>query len=90
MTRNMLNCVEKSDSRRAAAVTDYRADFIRFCIANGVLRFGSFVTKSGRATPYFFNAGLFDTGARLDRLAEFYALAIRQSGVAFDMLFGPA
>jgi orotate phosphoribosyltransferase len=71
-------------------VSDYRADFIRFCIANGVLRFGTFVTKSGRTTPYFFNAGLFDTGGRLDRLAEFYALAIRQSGVAFDMLFGPA
>ena len=86
----MLNCVEKSDSARAAAVTDYRADFIAFCIANGVLRFGSFVTKSGRATPYFFNAGLFNTGGRLDRLAEFYALAIQRSGVAFDMLFGPA
>jgi orotate phosphoribosyltransferase len=71
-------------------VNDYRTDFIRFCIANGVLRFGIFVTKSGRTTPYFFNAGLFDTGGRLDRLAEFYALAIRHSGVAFDMLFGPA
>jgi orotate phosphoribosyltransferase len=71
-------------------VNDYRTDFIRFCIANGVLRFGTFVTKSGRTTPYFFNAGLFDTGGRLDRLAEFYALAIRHSGVAFDMLFGPA
>jgi orotate phosphoribosyltransferase len=86
----MLNYVEKSDSPRVAAVTDYRADFIAFCIANGVLRFGSFVTKSGRTTPYFFNAGLFNTGGRLDRLAEFYALAIQRSGVAFDMLFGPA
>jgi orotate phosphoribosyltransferase len=71
-------------------VNGYRTHFIRFCIANGVLRFGTFVTKSGRTTPYFFNAGLFDTGGRLDRLAEFYALAIRHSGVAFDMLFGPA
>jgi orotate phosphoribosyltransferase len=71
-------------------VNGYRAEFIRFCIANGVLRFGTFVTKSGRTTPYFFDAGLFNTGGRLDRLAEFYALAIRHSGVAFDMLFGPA
>jgi orotate phosphoribosyltransferase len=86
----MLNCVEKSDSVRAATVSDYRADFIAFCIANGVLRFGTFVTKSGRTTPYFFNAGLFNTGGRLDRLAEFYALAILHSGLTFDMLFGPA
>jgi orotate phosphoribosyltransferase len=86
----MLNCVDKSDWLRAAAVSDYRADFIAFCIAGGVLRFGSFVTKSGRPTPYFFNAGLFNTGGRLDRLAEFYALAIQRSGVEFDMLFGPA
>jgi orotate phosphoribosyltransferase len=86
----MLNCVDKSKNTRAAAVSDYRADFIAFSIANGVLRFGTFVTKSGRTTPYFFNAGLFNTGARLDRLAQFYALAIRHSGLAFEMLFGPA
>ena len=90
MTRNILNCVGKSDRLRATAVIGYRAEFIRFCIANGVLRFGTFVTKSGRTTPYFFNAGLFDTGGRLGRLAEFYALAIQHSGVAYDMLFGPA
>lgn len=71
-------------------MTEYRHDFIRFCIESGVLRFGSFVTKSGRTTPYFFNAGLFNTGAQLDRLAEFYAKAILSSGVEFDMLFGPA
>lgn len=71
-------------------MSDYRADFIAFAIANGVLRFGTFVTKSGRTTPYFFDAGLFNTGGRLDRLAEFYALAIRHSGIPFDMLFGPA
>ena len=71
-------------------MTEYRQDFIRFCIECGVLRFGSFVTKSGRTTPYFFNAGLFNTGARLDRLAEFYAKAILSSGIEFDMLFGPA
>ena len=69
---------------------DFRREFIAFCIDCGVLRFGDFVTKSGRNTPYFFNAGLFNTGARLDRLAEFYAKAILESGIAFDMLFGPA
>jgi orotate phosphoribosyltransferase len=71
-------------------VSGFRAEFIRFCIDSGVLRFGTYVTKSGRTTPYFFNAGLFNTGARLDRLAEFYAKAIRASGVAYDMVFGPA
>jgi orotate phosphoribosyltransferase len=86
----MLNYVNKFPKRGAAAVTDFRAEFIAFSIANGVLRFGTFVTKSGRTTPYFFNAGLFNTGGRLDRLAEFYALAIQHSGIAFDMLFGPA
>ena len=71
-------------------MTDFRREFIRFCIDCGVLRFGSFVTKSGRTTPYFFNAGLFNTGARLDQLAQFYAKAILHSEVRFDMLFGPA
>ena len=71
-------------------MTDFRRDFIRFCIDCGVLRFGSFVTKSGRTTPYFFNAGLFNTGSRLDQLAQFYAKAILDSAVRFDMLFGPA
>ena len=69
---------------------DFRKDFIAFCIRQGVLKFGRFVTKSGRTTPYFFNAGLFNTGAALDRLAQFYAKAILVSGVPFDMLFGPA
>jgi orotate phosphoribosyltransferase len=71
-------------------VSDFRREFIRFCIDCEVLRFGSFVTKSGRTTPYFFNAGLFNTGSRLGRLAEFYAKAVIASGVEFDMLFGPA
>jgi orotate phosphoribosyltransferase len=71
-------------------VADFRKDFIAFCIEQGVLKFGQFVTKSGRKTPYFFNAGLFNTGASLDRLAQFYAKAILASGVGFDMLFGPA
>lgn len=69
---------------------NFRQEFIAFCIDCGVLRFGDFVTKSGRKTPYFFNAGLFNTGARLDRLAGFYAKAIIESGIAYDMLFGPA
>src|SRR5262245_20404925 len=71
-------------------VADFRKDFIAFCIEQGVLKFGRFVTKSGRTTPYFFNAGLFNTGASLDRLAQFYAKAILASGVQFDMVFGPA
>ncbi|MBM3348066.1 MAG: orotate phosphoribosyltransferase, partial [Betaproteobacteria bacterium] len=69
---------------------DFRREFIAFCIEQGVLRFGQFTTKSGRQSPYFFNAGLFNTGAALDRLAQFYAKAIVASGLAFDMLFGPA
>ena len=71
-------------------MADFRKDFIAFCVEQEVLKFGQFVTKSGRATPYFFNAGLFNTGAALERLAQFYAKAILASGVPFDMLFGPA
>ena len=71
-------------------MADFRKEFIAFCIEQGALKFGRFVTKSGRTTPYFFNAGLFNTGAALDRLAQFYAKAILASGVDFDMLFGPA
>jgi len=69
---------------------DFRKEFIAFCVAQGVLKFGRFVTKSGRTTPYFFNAGLFNTGASLERLAQFYAKAILSSDLNFDMLFGPA
>ena len=71
-------------------MADFRKDFIAFCVEQSVLKFGQFVTKSGRTTPYFFNAGLFNTGAALGRLAQFYAKAILASGVEFDMLFGPA
>ena len=71
-------------------MADFRKDFIAFCLEQGVLKFGQFVTKSGRTTPYFFNAGLFNTGASLERVAQFYAKAILASGVKFDMLFGPA
>jgi orotate phosphoribosyltransferase len=65
-------------------------DFVAFAVEAGVLRFGEFRTKAGRLTPYFFNAGLFDDGAKLGRLAQLYARRILASGIEFDMLFGPA
>ena len=68
----------------------YQSDFLQFAIRQDVLRFGSFTLKSGRLSPYFFNAGLFDSGKSLARLGRFYAQSIRQSGIEFDMLFGPA
>ena len=71
-------------------MAELRLDFIRFCIANGVLTFGEFKTKAGRLSPYFFNAGSFDHGAGLGKLAEFYAKTIIASGLQYDMLFGPA
>ncbi len=64
--------------------------FIRFALEHGVLRFGEFKTKSGRVSPYFFNAGLFNDGACVGRLGRFYAEALVHSGLEFDMLFGPA
>ncbi|MBS7662545.1 orotate phosphoribosyltransferase [Pseudomonas lalucatii] len=68
----------------------YQRDFIRFAIERGVLRFGEFTLKSGRTSPYFFNAGLFDSGLALARLGRFYAAAVVDSGIPFDVLFGPA
>lgn len=68
----------------------YQRDFIRFAIERGVLRFGEFTLKSGRISPYFFNAGLFNSGHALSRLGQFYAEAIIDSEVDFDILFGPA
>ena len=65
-------------------------DFVGFSVEAGVLRFGEFKTKAGRLSPYFFNSGLFDDGAKLGRLAEFYARRLLASGIEFDMLFGPA
>lgn len=67
-----------------------RIDFVRFALDQDVLRFGQFKVKSGRLSPYFFNAGLFNTGRSVGRLAQFYAQALVDSGLAFDMLFGPA
>ena len=71
-------------------IKDYQYDFIEFAIEAGVLRFGDFTLKSGRVSPYFFNAGLFNTGSQLARLGRFYAKAIVDSGIRFDVLFGPA
>ena len=65
-------------------------EFVQFAVECGVLRFGEFKTKAGRMSPYFFNAGLFDDGAKLGRLAEFYAQRLLASGIEFDMVFGPA
>ena len=65
-------------------------DFVQFAVDCGVLRFGEFKTKAGRLSPYFFNAGLFDDGGKLGRLAQFYAQRLLGSGIQFDMIFGPA
>ena len=69
---------------------DFRQAFLAFCVARDVLRFGDFVTKAGRRTPYFFNAGLFNDGESLRRLGAFYADALLASDMACDQLFGPA
>jgi orotate phosphoribosyltransferase len=75
---------------QTAAGAALAQEFVAFCVASGALRFGQFKTKAGRMSPYFFNAGLFDDGAKLGRLAQFYAQALIESGVEFDMIFGPA
>lgn len=76
------NTIEQSEK--------FRQEFIAFAIKKEVLRFGEFTTKAGRLSPYFFNAGLFNDGESLMKLGEFYAEAIKNSGIEFDMLFGPA
>ncbi|NAX20820.1 orotate phosphoribosyltransferase [Vibrio sp. V39_P1S14PM300] len=68
----------------------YQREFIEFALEKEVLKFGEFTLKSGRKSPYFFNAGLFNTGRDLARLGRFYAVALADSGIAFDVLFGPA
>ena len=69
---------------------DYQRDFIEFALSKQVLRFGEFTLKSGRTSPYFFNAGLFNTGGDLAKLGRFYASALTDSTIEFDLLFGPA
>lgn len=71
-------------------MSNLRQDFIRFSVDTGVLRFGEFITKAGRTSPYFFNAGLFNDGQSLGKLADFYAQTLLDSGIEFDMLYGPA
>ncbi|MEI6599376.1 MAG: orotate phosphoribosyltransferase [Comamonadaceae bacterium] len=85
----MSECVA-SHSGSAPAQDALAQDFLQFVVDCGVLRFGEFKTKAGRVSPYFFNAGQFDDGAKLGRLAQFYAQRLLQSGIEFDMIFGPA
>jgi orotate phosphoribosyltransferase len=69
---------------------NYKQQFIEFALARQVLKFGEFTLKSGRVSPYFFNAGLFNQGADLARLGEFYAAALQDAGLQYDIIFGPA
>lgn len=86
----MAGVSEKDKSGETEGTGALAQDFVRFAIESGVLRFGKFKTKAGRMSPYFFNAGLFDDGAKMLRLAEFYAERLIASGLEFDMIFGPA
>ncbi|MEI6759796.1 MAG: orotate phosphoribosyltransferase [Betaproteobacteria bacterium] len=79
-----------ASSRPEEAQDALAQDFVKFALECGVLRFGQFKTKAGRLSPYFFNAGLFDDGAKMGRLAAFYARRLQASGLQFDMIFGPA
>ena len=81
---------ELGDSAKDCAADPLAQQFVAFALESGVLRFGEFKTKAGRLSPYFFNAGLFDDGAKLSRLAQFYAQRLIASGLQFDMIFGPA
>jgi orotate phosphoribosyltransferase len=77
-------------TKQARTMADFRQEFLAFALARDVLRFGDFVTKAGRASPYFFNAGLFSDGESLRRLGGYYAEAWLASGLVCDQLFGPA
>ncbi|MBL0142318.1 MAG: orotate phosphoribosyltransferase [Betaproteobacteria bacterium] len=78
------------DTANTVTGQDFRRQFVEFTIRTGVLRFGEFRTKAGRLSPYFFNAGLFSDGASLGELSRYYAQAALASGIAFDLIFGPA
>jgi orotate phosphoribosyltransferase len=80
----------ETSSNPVASQDGLARDFVQFALDCGVLRFGEFKTKAGRLSPYFFNAGLFDDGAKMGRLAAFYAQRLLASGLQFDMIFGPA
>src|SRR3989442_5986889 len=82
----------QTDNKGGAVSADaaLAQEFVQFAVESGVLRFGDFKTKAGRMSRYFFNAGLFDDGAKLGRLAQFYARRLLASGLQFDMIFGPA
>ena len=69
---------------------DYQTQFVEYCLQRGALKFGEFTLKSGRISPYFFNAGIFNTGADLSALAGYYAEAIEDADIEFDLIFGPA
>ncbi|MFM9880127.1 MAG: orotate phosphoribosyltransferase [Burkholderiaceae bacterium] len=78
------------DGQGRAIQSVYAVEFVEFCIQADVLRFGEFTTKAGRQSPYFFNAGGFDDGVKLGKLAHYYAQCLQSSSLQFDMLFGPA
>jgi orotate phosphoribosyltransferase len=81
---------DQTHSTWLASMLEYQRAFLHFALDTGVLRFGEFKLKSGRLSPYFFNAGLFNTGASLGRLGRYYAEAIVAAGIGFDRLYGPA
>ena len=85
-----MNSAQNGAQDAASGQDGLAQEFVQFAIDAGVLRFGEFKTKAGRLSPYFFNAGLFDDGAKLQRLAQFYARALQASGIEFDVIFGPA
>ena len=85
-----MSLSDKTPFDESSNMKPYQKEFLNFAIDNNVLRFGEFTLKSGRLSPYFFNFGLFQTGSSLARLGDYYAQAIVDSGIEFDMLFGPA
>jgi orotate phosphoribosyltransferase len=82
--------IRSDEIPRQAPMLSYQRAFLRFALDSGVLRFGEFKLKSGRVSPYFFNAGLFNTGGKLGQLGHFYAETIITAGIGYDMLYGPA